>query len=260
MTLQVGLPSLPSPRDPAYFNIIKLWLKDCDRSHKRCQGSTAIRLPTRLIDVGTTDDEVIRLYATTSEDHDSFKKGERKHRYLALSHPWGDPKKHSPFCTWPSDKDDFMSNIPFEKLPRNFQNAIIATRALEIRYLWIDSLCIIQGPDGDFNEEARHMETVFSSAYCVLAASRATGQRDGFLAERRERKFVSLGRRPDDTLHVCEAIDNFKRDVVEAAMNTRGWVLQERALARRTIYFTGSQNYFECGEGIRCETLGKLKQ
>jgi hypothetical protein len=59
---------------------------------------------------------------------------------------------------------------------------------------------------------------------------------------------------------VCEMIDDFNGDVVQGAMNKRGWVLQERALARRTIYFTESQTYFECGNGIRCETLGKLKQ
>jgi hypothetical protein len=41
-------------------------------------------------------------------------------------------------------------------------------------------------------------------------------------------------------------------------LNKRGWVLQERALARRTIYFTARQTYWECGCGVRCETLTRL--
>jgi hypothetical protein len=154
-----------------------------------------------------------------------------------------------------------MSKIPHGQLPKTFSDAIKTTRALGIRYLWIDSLCIVQGRNGDFNEEASHMETVFSSAYCVIAATRATGQRDGFLSDRTERKFVPVRNRPDhDAVYACDVIDDFKGDVIEGAMNRRGWVLQERALARRTIYFTASQNYFECGNGIRCETLGTMKQ
>jgi len=43
-------------------------------------------------------------------------------------------------------------------------------------------------------------------------------------------------------------------------MNKRGWVLQERALACRTIYFTAQQTYWECGGGVRCETLTKMSK
>jgi hypothetical protein len=103
------------------------------------------------------------------------------------------------------------------------------------------------------------METVFSSAYCVIAASRANGTSSGFLWERPEREAVRLdGYLTNDSVYVSEAIDDFQHDVIEGALNKRGWVLQERALAPRTIYFTENQTYWECGHGVRCETLTKL--
>ncbi|KAL1612964.1 hypothetical protein SLS60_001195 [Paraconiothyrium brasiliense] len=55
--------------------------------------------------------------------------------------------------------------------------------------------------------------------------------------------------------YICDAIDDFTRDVEQGNLNRRGWVLQERALSRRTIYFAENQTYWECGEGVRCETL-----
>jgi hypothetical protein len=134
------------------------------------------------------------------------------------------------------------------------------TRELGVRYLWIDSLCIIQGKDGDFEDEAERMETVFSEAYCVIAASRATGTSDGFLRDRPNREVVKFKRGLEDPFYVCEAIDDFQHDVIEGHFNKRGWVLQERALARRTIYFTAKQTYWECGDGVRCETLTKMEK
>ncbi|KAI3547764.1 hypothetical protein CABS03_10036 [Colletotrichum abscissum] len=61
----------------------------------------------------------------------------------------------------------------------------------------------------------------------------------------------------DVQFYICEIIDNFEIDVEKGELNQRGWVLQERALSRRTLHFTSSQTYWECGEGIRCETFTK---
>jgi hypothetical protein len=61
-------------------------------------------------------------------------------------------------------------------------------------------------------------------------------------------------------VYVCESIDNFKEHVLDGALNRRGWVLQEHALARRTVFFTTHQTYFECGRGVRCETMTKMSK
>jgi hypothetical protein len=59
---------------------------------------------------------------------------------------------------------------------------------------------------------------------------------------------------------VCQNIDNFKDHVLNGELNSRGWVLQEHALARRTLFFTEHQTYFECSSGVRCETSTKLSK
>jgi hypothetical protein len=106
------------------------------------------------------------------------------------------------------------------------------------------------------------MESVFSSADCVLAASSAQGQSDGFLNNREgsHRDFVTFKSRNMPPFWVCDFIDDFNQHVLEGPLNKRGWVLQERVLAHRTIYFTNKQTYWECGEGVRCETLTKMEK
>jgi hypothetical protein len=95
----------------------------------------------------------------------------------------------------------------------------------------------------------------------VIAASSARGQRDGFLGARKERQFLRLGNDGETgsgDLYVCRFIDNFGEHVLDSPLSKRGWVLQERALARRTIYFTDWQAYWECGDGERCEAMTKI--
>ncbi|KAF2621900.1 HET-domain-containing protein [Macroventuria anomochaeta] len=259
--IQLGFPELPNPQSDTFFSIVKLWLRNCntDQDHSECRAKNRGLLPTRLIDVGTPTHPQLRVIETDQERPIS---GE----YIALSHPWGDTRMYEPFSTLRKDDsgrqhdiEHFKKAIPYTELPATFRDAVDCTRRLEVRYLWIDSICIIQGLDGDFNEEAKKMEDVFSGAYCVLAASRASSQLDGFLGTRPQRQYVAFQRGTEKPFYVCRTIDNFSKDVIEGSLNKRGWVLQERALARRTVYFTETQTYFECGKGVRCETLTTMK-
>lgn len=102
------------------------------------------------------------------------------------------------------------------------------------------------------------MEDVFSQAYCVLAASSATGQSDGFLKPRETRQYLTIKQDSRPPVYVCDYMDDFNKHVQGSYLNQRGWVLQERALARRSIYFTSKQSYWECGGGVRCETMTKM--
>jgi len=210
-------------------------------------------------------DASVRLIETTAKDQ-----GE----WIALSHKWG-PETSKHFCTTVGNLEEHKRGIPLSSLPATFRDAVFVTRAIPVcRYLWIDSICIVQGPGGDFNVEAKNMTDVYSGAYCVLAASRADHQDHGFLKELTPRDCVALPGRPVGSrpgqrangeeklppFYICENIDDFDAHVLQGSLNRRGWVLQEHALARRTVFFTEKQMYFECGEGTRCQTMTTMKK
>jgi hypothetical protein len=58
-----------------------------------------------------------------------------------------------------------------KSLPKTFQNAITVTRMLGIRYLWIDSLCIIQDDVKDWEEQSAITGGIYSQSYLIIAAS-----------------------------------------------------------------------------------------
>jgi hypothetical protein len=251
--VQIGLADLPEPGKEVHIEILRGWLDDCDhhRDHK-CAPSRAeaSRVPTRLIDVGTNGSDTVQLREMDPSNTDDW---------VALSYRWG-PAPH--FSTTSETLKAHLAGISLNQLPRTFRDAIHVTRRLRKRYLWIDSLCIIQGKGGDFREESKRMEDVYSGAYCVLAASCAKDQTSGFLFPRKARNYVALkaNNDTDGVYFVCEWIENFKKHVLDGELCGRGWVLQEHALARRTIFFTEHQTYWECGKGVRCETLAKMSK
>jgi len=246
MAIEVAFPILPETGGKLHFNLLREWLRDCNETHSdhgiACNADNV--LPTRVLDVGDVENRNrLRLHLS--------KKNE-KGRYITLSHCWGGSQ---PVCTTTASREAHCKAIEFDKLPKTFQDAVVVTRELGIQFLWIDSLCIIQGEDpeavADWKREAGKMETVYASAYCTIAASSAKNSTEGFLIPRPVKQAVRLA----DHVYACEVGQNFDHDVESAVLNQRGWVLQERALSPRTIHFTATQTYWECGSVIRCENL-----
>jgi hypothetical protein len=155
------------------------------------------------------------------------------------------------------------ARFPIADLALTFRDAITVTRELGQRYLWIDSLCIIQDDHRDWETESKKMEAVFQHAYYTIAATSAEDSTKGFLNRPEEKysQYVMVPESSDGKVYICTSIeDDFDGDVTKGVLNTRAWVLQERALSRRTIHFTKRQTYWECGGGVRCETLTHMKK
>ncbi|CAG9993935.1 unnamed protein product [Clonostachys byssicola] len=258
-----GLPLLPSPASPQQFQLLNSWIHECNGKHNcmiETQDGRAShgQMPTRVIAVGKDENSTIKLVESALLPKDTKDTKDTKDKYVALSHRWGDLSRNDQFRTLDSNIGDFKESIPYDDLPKSFQDAIRVTRAIGVTYLWIDSLCIIQGNDQDWGKESCRMEDVFNSAYCVLAATSAASSLEGFLGDRQARESVTV-QTPKGPIYICRAIDDFDSHVQRGLLNSRGWVLQERALARRTLHFTSTQIYWECGETIHCETLAQLK-
>jgi Heterokaryon incompatibility protein (HET) len=179
-----------------------------------------------------------------------------------LSHCWGALKKGEvpPYCTTRKNINKREEGLKSTDLPLTFRHAIEVVRGLNLKYLWIDSLCIKQGKGGDWEKESKKMEDVYASAYCTIAATSADDSNAGFLTPRHIGDYVythdDLGRQ----VYVGTDIADFDNEIEKARLNNRTWVMQERFLSRRTIHFGTNQMYWECGEGVYCEDLTQIKK
>jgi hypothetical protein len=253
--IQIGFPVLPEIASPIYFDLLRAWLGRCNESHEcNPKAGSARVLPTRLLYVGSSDQNTLYLYTTTTR---SGIEG-----YIALSHCWGDLSEEVKEKFWTTTKNiDSRQQEGFSitDLPRTFQDAIQVTRELGQQYLWIDSLCILQGDPEDWKHESARMEDVFASADCVIAASSAMNSQAGFLTRKVCSQYISIDT-TGSQIYVCEDVDDFEYDMIKAVLNKRGWVLQERLLSRRTIHFSANHTYWECGKGVCCENLNRLER
>jgi hypothetical protein len=151
-----------------------------------------------------------------------------------------------------------MQSIDFEELPKTFKDAIKVTRSLGLRYLWIDSLCIIQDSREDWEKESALMCQIYSNGFCNISAAAAKNCLEGLFFDRHpiETRPVNVFLRPSNVLPAMYTLygrDVWGKDVDESPLNRRGWVLQERLLSRRNLHFSHDQLFWECCESTACE-------
>ncbi|CCT70675.1 related to tol protein [Fusarium fujikuroi] len=154
------------------------------------------------------------------------------------------------------DENRFRRSIDTSCLPRVFQQAIEVTRSLQIRYLWIDSLCIMQDiACGDWEAEALKMGDVYANSFLNLPASYTAGEDENpsiFSPESWNHVLPSeLVLENDKELRSNLFIDGdlWNDEVGESPLMERGWVFQERFLAPRVLHFGMRQLAGECNGG-----------
>lgn len=127
---------------PVNLGIAKGWLDDCRHNHTICRPVGVSKLPTRVLDIGISEGvSYCRLIETDSKEG----------CYVALSHCWGG---EIPERLTKETRPAFLSSIQIANLPANFRDAIHVTRQLNMQYLWIDALCIVQDSKEDVSPNA----------------------------------------------------------------------------------------------------------
>ena len=136
-------------------------------------------------------------------------------------------------------------------LPKLYRDAVTITRELGVRYLWIDSLCIIQGqstgPQSDWTQEAAKMGSVYRNSYCNIAAMDASDSTGTCFYEHKKTSTgvgtVHVGWKGEDFFLIDERNREYPAN---RPLSKRAWVLQEELLAPRALLFTNDQVYWEC--------------
>jgi hypothetical protein len=232
--------------------IIQSWVAPCVTSHTTCAETLSgkmihdrhgTKLPTRLIQLKTgSDPNIVKL----------VEPGRLIARYCALSHCWGPPDKR-PYMTTRNNIRDISSGISVTVLPQTFQDAIAVTQAIGIDYLWIDSLCIIQGDRDDWLLESEKMGSIFERAFLVIAAAGSNDSSEGLL---------NMPRYPELSIHVPyyqskqQSAGTFNMTMLShlesqpqlGPLSSRGWASQEWHLARRVVFFMPGGISWMCRE------------
>lgn len=255
------------------------WIQNCLTNHVLCGKDEARQLPTRILDLGDVDDEddgeeddeplLANLMETSEGDLG---------KYVALSHSWGNEQPLK--ATTDNLADHKEPGILVSSLPRTFRDAIQITRRLGLRYLWIDSLCIIQDSVDDWQIESSKMAQVYRNSWVTVAATNSTSTTSGCFNTQRA-VTVQAENANDETLNVLfPAASDLRRNLrltlrfcrkhpdfglyaspranVDFPLLSRGWAYQERLLAPRVLHFGRHELLWECMQDLDCE-CGQMK-
>ena len=148
------------------------WIRTCSAEHLVCGRIEDKMLPTRLIAVGSPADLELKLVITRGKSG----------RYVTLSHCWGGSR---PFCTSRENYNANLDGFPLTSLPQTFQDALTTTRQLGFHYLWIDSICIIQGDREDWDAESARMGDTYRNSAVTICGPDADSADAGFLHNRK---------------------------------------------------------------------------
>lgn len=234
--------------DASCIQFIRDRLQNCCSGHPGPCNTPNSEIPRRLVDIGSHSSLIyLREYP-----NGIFSSHERTVQYSALSYCWGDPTRLLKTLT--TNLNQHKSGIPREILPLTIQDAISISLQLNLKYIWIDCLCIIQDDKTDWEIESSKMGTYYRGAHLTIAATSSTDACQGIFSERPvgftgDLAFVDEeGKRHE--LVVQPALDyqgNF------GTLGERAWAFQENALSKRIVHFTETGIAWECNEGFSYE-------
>ncbi|KAL6890521.1 HET domain-containing protein [Trichoderma evansii] len=249
----------------AVLNMISLWLDTCGENHPECQIHTANKsqyFPARLINIQSTDSvRVVDTRTIAAEIQASTFK------YATLSHCWG--SIHEPQLNKVTEST-LKQGISVDKLPRLYHDVVILARHLQLRYVWIDSLCILQDSIGDWRQESAKMGDIYENSYICIAATQAPDNNSGMLETHKvdwPRPFVYKNLIVSADIDLKSSFSNSSRPgwcnrilalsesvLDNSPLNRRAWVLQERMLSPRVLHCTTGEFVWECRRGMRSES------
>lgn len=208
-----------------------------------CPSMKAQKLPTRVIEVGSPTDAP-RLLISEG----------RTGEWVALSHCWGSALS---FKTDSTNIDHHCKELRLEDLPASFRDAVLITRGLGFRYLWIDSLCIIQDTSAaDWIIESAKMTHIYGNATITISADASVDSNMGIcgsssLARQSRARLPRLKVYSGTRTNFEYIYLRYNEDMEQkrSILSKRAWTLQEEILSSRVLRYSKDAIQWRCLNG-----------
>ncbi|KAI0415523.1 heterokaryon incompatibility protein-domain-containing protein [Xylaria grammica] len=225
------------PSDALIISKFIMWMGTCLICHPQCGLSDPDPyIPTRVIDLGDEKHplNIARVIET---------KGNRI-AYSCLSYCWGGDSNN--YCRLVRSNIRQLHEAIFtQNVPKTVRDAMWISKALGVRYMWIDALCIIQDDILDWQAQSPHMGQIYSNAIVTIAATSSEHADMGIIrprpAERNKLEPCKLFNK-----ELSRPIPNTYTHLGSAPINRRAWTMQELYLSRRILHMTDTSVAWEC--------------
>ncbi|TVY22392.1 hypothetical protein LHYA1_G008428 [Lachnellula hyalina] len=241
------------PLSPTGMKWLGTRLDVCKKKHLSCQYHAKPNLPKRTLS--------FRVSENGKADVKVVENISQPGRYIALSHCWGS----SPLCALDGKTiSQFGISIPWSRLPKTFQDAILFSAKLGVNHIWIDALCIVQDNPDDWERESAKMADIYQNSFLTLAATASSNGMGGCFSDAKtdapsEHELTGLQSHIGlDRIVVRTKLQHWTWPPSKVSMKLhpllqRGWAFQERILSPRVLHFCKDELVWECREESVCE-------
>lgn len=222
-----------------------------------CHSTFADHTPTRLIDV---EPDLVSGAIRLVDTKDLVKPGcEAAPRYAALSYCWGTPEDaKTQLRTTTATLAAHKAGISEGLMTRVLLEAVQVCRSVSIRYLWVDSLCIIQDDESDWQLESSVMCLVYNNAIVTIVVLSSRSCHESFLTRHIDHISIPFTSRinPEVVGHIglyaagptgpySSGMLAMEGSSLQMCPWTfRGWTYQETTMSRSQILF--GKNFIHC--------------
>lgn len=253
--------------------LMKSWIDICvnnrNGDHELCRNNhgtdEAFKSLTKQTYFGVIDVVDMQLKSLPRREED-----DTPEPYVALSYVWGQ-KEAQPYRTI---RRTVMTHIlhgglepAWEKMPRTVQDAMLLVSRLGYRYLWIDSLCIVQDSKSSWQLNASAMHLVYGNAQFTICAADGADSSVGLRAANPVLRAMRPATNGWDTMASMSDVGCGDQETLSAecspgvrlmvtrspeavlsdsAWSKRAWTFQERILSRRCLIFAEGKVYWQC--------------
>lgn len=235
------------------FETIKSWIAICTTSHTSVDEFTGCG--TRKWETKQRKLYDLKVIDVTNDCIVTLPEGKS---YIALSYVWG----QSTTLTANKGNRDALSqpgglSRAAEKVPiaRTILDAIVLTRKANLRYIWVDSLCIVQDDEAEKLRLIGEMASVYLAAVITIIAAAGDSASAGLPGiQPKSRKIEQDIARVSPELSLVLP-RQLRTNIDSSTWNTRGWTFQERLYSKRLLVFLPDGIYWQCRSVIWAEDV-----
>ncbi|KAI9772807.1 MAG: hypothetical protein M1839_002280 [Geoglossum umbratile] len=224
------------------FGLLRTWISRCSNQHgPGCESLGAKGMVQRPGSYKVIDIHCLRVIPAPTDC-----------RYVALSYVWGGAKFLSATrANYKLLEEDGSLQMADGQLPQTIKDAMLLLAELGERYLWVDSLCIVQDDDENKHEQISNMDRIYGNASWTLVAAAGKDANSGLPGLRP----CSPPIRDVATvkgLQLGLTLPKSYMPVDRSYWNRRAWTYQERLLSRKCLIFSARLVYFQCARSELC--------
>ncbi|KAB2578835.1 Zinc finger TFIIS-type protein [Lasiodiplodia theobromae] len=183
--------------------------------------------------------------------------------YVALSYVWGAANQYK---TLREDLDQLQQEGYLDRddiaIPRTIRDAIGLVPLLGGRYLWVDSLCILQEDGEELWDQIHGMASIYANATVTIVAAQGETADYGLSGI----QGVSNPRQLSDEIHalrngtqILSYGDGWFSRLMPTKYAYRAWTFQEYLFSRRKIIFKDDSVHWKCESATWEEEIAQIQ-